>query len=161
MNMNKLSALVGAIALSFAALAAPAAAQQPIELAGDVKVVKTTIDDNGSETRELVAPDVVVPGDRLVFTTTFKNNGSEVIENFVVNNPLPSAVRLANDADPDLTVSVDGGETWGKLTELSVASDDGASTRSAQAADVTHIRWTLAEVKPGESGSLEYPAIIR
>lgn len=158
--MNRISALVGAFVLSFTALAAPAAAQSPIELAGDVKVVKTTTDADGVSSEELVPPDVVVPGDRLRFTTTFRNNGAEAVENFVVNNPLPSAVRLADDADPDLTVSVDGGETWGKLAELSVTSDDGAN-RAAQASDVTHIRWTLAAVQPGEEGRLEYPAIIR
>jgi len=78
----------------------------------------------------------------------------------VVTNPLPAAVRLAPDADADLVVSVDGGESWGMLANLSVTEDDG-SIRPAQHADVTHVRWTLALVRPGESGRLEYPAIIR
>ena len=160
MLKNLISTLFGVVAFSSMALATPTQAQQPIELKGDVKVVKTVTDETGATTEELVPPDVVVPGDRLLFTTTFRNSGAEAVENFVVSNPLPSAVRLADNADPDLTVSVDGGATWGKLADLEVESDGGVS-RSAQAADVTHIRWTLAVVEPGQTGRLEYPAIIR
>ena len=43
---------------------------------------------------------------------------------------------------------------------MSIANEDG-STRSATHADVTHVRWTLAVIAPGESGRVEYPAIIR
>ena len=146
---------------SFALLvAAPAIAQQPLTLSGDVKVQKTQISDDGETKVEYVDPDVVVPGDRVVFSTSYENTGAETVEDFVVTNPLPSAVRLADDADPELSVSVDGGESWGKLAELKVEDAPGVS-RDAQAADVTHIRWTLAEVKPGEKGRLEYHAIIR
>ena len=49
---------------------------------------------------------------------------------------------------------------WGNLAELSVEGEDG-TLRSATHADVTHLRWTLASVAPGESGKLEYSAIIR
>ncbi|GAA4036972.1 hypothetical protein [Parerythrobacter jejuensis] len=160
MFKKNLAALFGSFAFALSAMAVPAHAQSPVQLSGDVKVEKTTTDESGATKTEYVAPDVVVPGDRLLFTTTFTNSGTEPVENFVVNNPLPAAVRLVDDADPDLTVSVDGGTTFGKLTELSVASEGGVS-RNAQAADVTHIRWTLAVVNPGESGRLEYPAIIR
>ena len=98
--------------------------------------------------------------DRLIFGTDYANNGDEAVENFVITNAVPSAVRVAGDADPDLTVSVDGGQSWGSLSALSVASEDGSS-RPARYDDVTHIRWTLASVAPGEAGRVEYPAIIR
>ena len=70
------------------------------------------------------------------------------------------AVRLAPDADTTLIVSVDGGKSFGTLSQLSVMAEDGGS-RPADQADVTHVRWTLPSVAPGESGRLEYPAIIR
>jgi len=149
------------IALAVPAL--PAAAQteaQPITLSGDVKAVKTIVGDDGQPRTELVAPEVIVPGDRLIFGTDYANAGDEVVTDFVVTNPLPSAVRLAEDADPTLTVSVDGGQTWGELNTLSFTAEDGA-IRAATHSDVTHVRWTLAAVEPGESGRLEYPAIIR
>ena len=143
------------------ALAGPALAQgQPIALTGDVKVVRLVTGEDGQTRTELSAPTTTVPGDRLLFGTSYANSGAEPVERFVMTNPLPSAVRLAPDADPALTVSVDGGRSWGRLDELTVTATDGA-LRAAEAGDVTHIRWTLAVVNPGESGRLEYPAIIR
>ena len=147
----------------FLAASAPAAAQessQPITLEADVKAVVETIDANGAKHVELVEPGTIVPGDRLVFGTSYQNSGNEPVENFTMTNPLPAPVRLAPDADADLVVSVDGGNNWGHLADLTVAADDG-SVRPAEHRDVTHIRWTLAVVEPGASGRLEYPAIIR
>ena len=146
------------------ALALPTGAalaqSQPITLEGDVKVVKTTIVEGGETQVELVEPTTAVPGDRLVFGTNYANSGSEPVADFVMTNPVPGAVRVAPDADADLVVSVDGGKTFGRLAELKVGAEDG-TVRSAAHADITHIRWTLAVVQPGETGRLEYPAIIR
>lgn len=141
-------------------LSAAAQGQSPIALSGDVKAVETSVDEAGNPVVKLVEPDVIVPGDRLIFGTDYANNGAEAVQNFVVTNPLPGAVRLAGDADADLTVSVDGGTTWGKLSALTVAQEDG-TTRAATHDDVTHVRWTLAIIAPGEGGRLEYPAVIR
>ncbi|MEZ5679811.1 MAG: hypothetical protein R3E14_00770 [Erythrobacter sp.] len=152
--------LVSIAALVGAAISVPAIAQEPLRLKGDVKAVKTVENDDGTTVTALVDPEVVVPGDRLVFSTYYSNTGSEPVENFIVTNPLPAAVKLADDADPALVVSVDGGASWGRLAELQVTGDDGA-TRAATAADVTHVRWTLAQIAPGAEGRLEYPAIIR
>nr|WP_137678361.1 hypothetical protein [Parerythrobacter lutipelagi] len=152
---------MAAAILAAGAVSGPAIAQeQPIALSGDVMVEKTVVDEAGISTIERVEPDVVVPGDRLIFSTDYSNSGSEAVTDFVVTNPLPSAVRLASDADAGLAVSVDGGASWGILAALTVAADDG-SVRPATHADVTHVRWTLAEVAPGERGRVEYPAIIR
>ena len=135
-------------------------AQSPVTLSGDVMAVETSVDDAGNEVTRLVEPSVIVPGDRLIFGTDYANSGAEPAENFVVTNPLPAAVRLAGDADPELVVSVDGGVTYGTLASLSVTGEDGTE-RAATHSDVTHVRWTLARIAPGESGRLEYPAIIR
>lgn len=142
-------------------VAVPALAQaSPVELSGSVKVVTTQTAADGSTTRVYSDPDRVIPGDHLLFLTDYRNSGSEAVANFVITNPLPAAVKLSEDADPSLTVSVDGGASWGPLSQLTVALDDG-STRPAVHGDVTHIRWTLAEVAPGVSGTVEYPATIR
>ncbi len=160
MPKNPLSALMVALSLLGAIWAAPLAAQQPLTLKGDVKAVKMVENEDGTTVTALVDPEIVVPGDRLIFGTDYANTGSEPVEQFVVTNPLPEAVRLADDADPALVVSVDGGQTWGLLADLQVSETDG-NMRAATAGDVTHVRWTLASVAPGESGRLEYPAIIR
>ena len=161
--MKNITKMVAAL-MTFAALqgvgAASAQAQSPVTLDGNVMAVETSVDDAGNTVTRLVEPGVIVPGDRLVFGTDYANNGAETVENFVITNAVPSAVRLAGDADADLTVSVDGGQTWGALSALTVTGDDG-SQRAARHDDVTHIRWTLASVAPGEKGRVEYPAIIR
>ena len=161
--MKNITKMVAAL-MAFAALqgvgAASAKAQSPVTLDGNVMAVETSVDDAGNTVTRLVEPGVIVPGDRLVFGTDYANNGAETVENFVITNAVPSAVRLAGDADADLTVSVDGGQTWGALSALTVTGDDG-SQRAARHDDVTHIRWTLASVAPGDKGRVEYPAIIR
>jgi len=158
LNRKMFVAFGAALMLPLTPLAAQSAS--PISLSGDVKAVKITTAADGSERTELVEPDTIVPGDRLVFGTDYANNGAEPVTNFTVTNPLPAAVRLASDADPALSVSVDGGKTWGALAALTVATSDG-TTRPATHADVTHVRWVLASIAPGAKGRLAYPAIIR
>ena len=81
------------------------------------------------------------------------------MRDFVVTNPLPVGVALAADADPALTLSVDGGRTWGNLAALRVSAPDG-SRRAARSSDVTHVRWTLPRIAPGEGGEVSFPAIV-
>lgn len=160
MIQQTIQAIWGAITLTCAAFAMPVAAQQPMQLNSDVKVVKSIVNEDGTTVTALVDPEVVVPGDRVIFGTEYSNSGPDPVENIIVTNPLPAAVSLAEDADPDLSVSVDGGITWGRLAELQVTQNNG-EVRPAAPADVTHVRWILAVVGPGESGRLEYSAIIR
>ena len=139
--------------------ALPASAAAPVTLLGDVKAEKTVIEDGVSKT-VLVEPDVVVPVDRLLFSTAFSNTGSEAVENFVLTNPLPAAVTLAPEEAGTLVVSVDGGKSFGTLSELTVTDPEGQA-RPAQASDVTHIRAVIASIKPGSGGSFQYHAIVR
>lgn len=157
--MNKII-LTAATAL-LATIAAPVSAQatQPIELKGDVQLDKVVVE-NGREKHVMVEPKVVVPGDKLVFATAYRNTGATAVSNFVVTNPIPAGVALAQGDAPMADVSVDGGKTWGKLANLTVTGKDGVN-RAAQSSDVTHIRWTLASVAPGASGTLTYRAVVR
>lgn len=159
--MTYFAKFIAPVGLLLASVAAqPAIAQQPISLTSEIFSVSVVQNDDGTSRVELLAPTTTVPGDRLVFRTTYSNSGAEAIERFVMTSPIHAAVHLAADADAGLTVSVDGGASWGLLEELTVSGEDGA-LRAANAADVTHIRWTLARVEAGESGVLDYPAIIR
>ena len=67
---------------------------------------------------------------------------------------------LSDDSAGEFDVSVDGGKTWGKLSQLSVTKP-GASARAAEAADVTHVRWVIPVIAPGAAGTLEYHAVVR
>lgn len=154
-----LAMAVATLALPGMQVAAQAAAS-PIALSGDVKAVKIVTAPDGTERTELTEPSAIIPGDRLIFSTDYNHSGSEPVSNFTVTNPLPTAVRLAPDADPALEVSVDGGKTWGALASLTVTGADGAQ-RSATHTDVSHVRWVLPTIAPGAKGRVSYPAIIR
>ena len=156
--MKQKVALAFGLAVIALGLSAPAQAQNDVALSSDVKVERTTVE-NGQSRTTLAAPEGVVPGDRLLFTTSYANGGSAPAENFVVTNPLPSAVRLA-ETDESFEVSVDGGETFAALDTLRVA-DPEVGNRPAELGDVTHIRWVLARVAQGESGTLSYYGIVR
>ena len=137
------------------AFAAPGA----VALRGDVKLETTRIE-NGVEKIVLATPKVVVPGNRLVFSTSYRNESATPVQNFVVTNPVPTGIAVAAQDAASLTVSVDGGKTWGKLAALSVKDARGVA-RPAQAGDVTHVRWTVAAIAPGASGSVAYHAIVK
>lgn len=139
---------------------APAAfAQDAMSLDGIVQVEKTVVE-NGEEKVVLLAPETVVPGDRLIFTTTYRNDGSKLVEDFVVTSPIPDAVAVSDASAALLVVSADDGKTFGPLSSLKVA-DEAEGERPAIAADVTHIRWILPDVEPGQSGTLIYSAAVR
>lgn len=153
-NMFKVS-LLSLIALG---ASAPAAAKDTVALSGTVQVERV-VTNEGESKKVLVAPEGVVPGDRLLFTTNYENAGSETVENFVVTNPLPPAVRLA-DADTAFDVSVDGGKSYGEISVLQVIEPE-TGPRPAEVRDVTHIRWTLERLEPGVKGKLNYYGIVR
>ena len=150
-------ALSLALVLQLAVPMASAQEQNAVALSGDVKVVRV-IEENGVQRTVLEEPRQVVPGDRVVFTTSYRNTSSEAVEEFVVTNPVPAAVMLAETGD--FVVSVDGGKSFGPFPAAVVTLEDGAD-RPAELADVTHVRWTLARLEPGASGSLTYFAVIR
>lgn len=153
--------LIASLGAALMALAPSAALAQasPIQLTGDVKVNRVVVE-NGKEKHVLSDPSVVVPGDALVFTTTYQNKGADAVKDFVVTNPLPSAVMLAPEGAEKLVVSVDGGRTFGLLASLTVKDAEG-KPRPAQASDVTHIRWILPVVPAGAQGALSYNGIVR
>jgi hypothetical protein len=154
--------LAAPLFIASASLSVPALAQDEaaVIVTGDVKQVEVSVDANGQEVTKLVDLGATVPGTRLMFRTNYTNTTQEVIRNFKLTNPIHPSVRLSPDADADLSVSVDDGETWGTLSSHSVAGDDGA-TRTATHADVTHVRWTISEIAPGGSAQVHIPTIIR
>lgn len=156
-RIRTLFALLTGLALGISAPALALAGD--VALKSDVKVDRVVKED-GKERHVLAPATKVLPGDLVVFTTQYRNTGAKPVENFVVNNPLPPAVRLADDGFGNFDVSVDGGRSFGKLAALAVADGKGA-TRPAQAADVTHLRWVIAAIAPGTGGTLEYHGIVR
>lgn len=151
-HLSILASLCVAAALPLSAVSA----QATVDLEGNVKVVRT-LEADGATSTTLEEPTTVVPGDRLRFATLYRNAADELVEDFVITNPLPGAVMLAEPGT--FSVSVDG-ETFAALAELTMTAEDG-TTRPAELGDVTHIRWTLARLEPGASGSVEYYGVVR
>ncbi len=141
-----------------------------VKIESTIKIERTEVNDDGTKVVKLMTPnDVkVVPGDNLVFINAYKNTGSAAVTGFVVNNPVHGAVSFTSVSENWALVSVDGGKTFGKLTELTVTDTDDqatgstAGTRAAQPADVTHIRWIFTKpIAAGGSGELTFRGIVK
>lgn len=145
-----------------AALApAPALAANQVALDNHVFVERIKTDADGKQRILLEEPKIVVPGDRLVFVLNYRNASATPADRFVVTNPMPAAIRYADAGDTRPLVSVDGGASWGQIDQLRVALSDG-TTRAAQPADVTHIRWAFQKPVPaGAAGKLMFRGIVK
>lgn len=140
------------------ASALPGAARAQVQLTSQAFVEKT-IEVGGATKVERTEPKVVVPGDKLVFELTYKNAGDKPAANFVLTNPVPEAVAFGEA--PGATVSVDGGKSWGALAALKVKQADG-TFRPAQAGDVTHVRWAMAQAIPaGAAGKVSFRGTVK
>lgn len=161
-----------------------AAAQSTVDPRSNVKIEsiaqieRTEKDANGNDVSKLYSPaDVkVIPGDRLIFTNSYRNTGAIPVTGFVVNNPVHPAVSFAEVSESWALVSVDGGNSFGKLTDLTVSvspeklvegetsgeATETTTTRAAQPSDVTHIRWTFTKaIASGASGKLKFRGVVK
>lgn len=158
-----IKALIAILAtVSMAAPGAIKAQDRPVSLSSDVKLVRVVRDaESGDAARtELVEPESVVPGDMLAFSISYRNAGGEPVTDFVIVNPVPANVQLSDDSAGASEVSIDGGKSWGMLSSFTVTEADGTE-RPARATDVTHLRWKIALLTPGESGTTSFRAIVR
>lgn len=145
------------------ALFAPSAllAANNVTLQSTVFVEKSVADNAGKTRIVLEEPKIVTPGDRLVFVLSYRNAGVSSASDFVVTNPMPSAVSYEGGADGKAVVSVDGGRSWGSLALLKIREPDGR-WRGARPEDVTHIRWALRQAIPaGAQGRLSFRGVVR
>jgi uncharacterized repeat protein (TIGR01451 family) len=154
--------IIKSLGIIFAAsIAAIPAFAAPLELASDVFVERAQRRADGTVTTVLEEPKLVVPGDQLVFVVRYKNVGAQPASKFSVTNPIPRAVAFSGTADGTETVSIDGGKSWGFLSQLKVAKADGTA-RPALPGDVTHIKWNLNQtLAAGSAGKLVFRGVVR
>tara|TARA_R110001606_G_scaffold38160_8_gene106951 strand:- start:2338 stop:2931 length:594 start_codon:yes stop_codon:yes gene_type:complete len=173
------SEVAHAAPLSAAIQAATTGPQADVKIDSNIMVERTEETEAGEAVSTLVDPATVkvVPGDKLLFTNSYRNNGENAVTGFVVNNPVHSAVAFTEALEDWALVSVDGGQNFGKLSELSVmgtasvavtgdetveTQEPAPTSRPAQASDVTHIRWVLpSPIAPGASGDLHFRGIVK
>jgi uncharacterized repeat protein (TIGR01451 family) len=149
--------------IAFLLLLVPATVQAAnnVALNSEVFVERQVKDSAGRQKIVLEPPKIVTPGDRLVFVLSYRNMGSAPAADFVVTNPLPTAVSYQGTADRVAEVSINGGREWGALSALKVRDQDG-SWRSARPEDVTHVRWNVKRAIPvGAEGKLSFRGIVR
>ena len=149
----------------FAALLAssvPALAQSgAVTLQSDAKVERVITDGNGQTSVTLAEPTTVVPGDTVVFTIHYRNTSDRDVSDFVINNPIPAAIRFERSDNQQAVVSVEGGRTIGRLDTLTVGTVDGTA-RPATANDVTHVRWTFPQpIAARQSGAVSFRGNVR
>lgn len=148
------------VALLTLASSAPVFAA-PLELASDVFVEREHKRPDGSVATILEEPKLVLPGDQLVFVVRYKNVGAQPASKFSVTNPIPRAVAFSGTADGTETVSIDGGKSWGFLSQMKVSKADG-TTRPALPGDVTHVKWNLNQtLAAGSAGNLVFRGVVR
>jgi uncharacterized repeat protein (TIGR01451 family) len=153
--MQKFALLISAAALG--AAAPVIAAASPLQVASTVLVEQRSTAADGTVRVALAPAKRAVPGDRVVFALNYRNTGAQPLANVVFDNPVPAqiAYRAPAAGSPEPQLSVDG-KTFGALSTLRVAG------RPATAADVTHVRWTLATpIAPGSSGRLAFAAVLK
>lgn len=154
--------LITAIAAAAVLLGnSPALASSPLQLSSDIYVERTKVDGKGRKAVTLEEPKMVLPGDNLVFVVKYRNVSAAKATDFTVTNPMPNAVRFAGSANGQEVVSVDGGNSWGFLSQLRVKRADGVS-RAASMADVTHVKWNLKQtLAPGQGGKLVFRGVVK
>ena len=138
-----------------------AQAASPIRITNAVfHEVEVTAAD-GKVTKKLVPALKVAPGGEVIYRIEVSNTGKQPATDLAVDNPVPAGLVLTDDSEtPPTAVSVDGGKTYGELTELVVTAADGTS-RAAQLSDVTHLRWILARLAPAGKSEVGFRARVK
>ncbi len=155
-------------------------AEPSVTLTSTALIERKTVGIDGKETIAYKVPSEVqvVPGDKVVFKLAYTNKSKDAATGFRATNPIPAPIQFVSAREDWAEVSVDGGVTWGKLADLTVTEAPKANpilgepaqanviaapvTRSANAADVTHVRWVFPNAIPsGTTGDISYSGLIK
>ena len=140
--------------------ATPALAQEPaVELASAVQLVIPANEAEGTE-EQLAEASNVLPQDLLHFSISYRNTGAAAVSDLLLVNPVPATVRVTDQSALSTDVSVDGGASWGQHSTLVVERESGETT-PATVDDITHLRWIIALIGPGEAGSVGFRAVVK
>lgn len=137
------------------ALASAAALQAQVQLSRAAYVER--VSDNGA-TRSIAPATNLRSGDTVVLMVAWQAEQDR--KAFTVSSPIPKHLSFKRSASDQQTVSIDGGQSWARLSDLTI--EDSGRTRRASVEDVTHLRWRIpASVAARGSGKITYSAIVR
>lgn len=104
--------------------------------------------------RSLEPVSQLIRGDKVVTIVSWHNFGGD--GGFTITNPLPRSIAFQKSARQDEEISVDGGQTWGRLGKMR------AGSHIATPEDVTHVRWRISEARAANGqGHIVYSGIVR
>jgi hypothetical protein len=159
-NTRWLAAFMVALVVAGIAALSPAHAQGKSAVALESVIEVEASDAAGVTSYGSPEKGTVVPGATLRFSVYYANTTDELASALSVTNPIHPAVEFIRVEENWALLSVDGGKTFGALADLTVTvttAEGVSSTRAANPADVTHIRWTLDRpLAPQEKGSLRF-----
>lgn len=145
----RIGLLIGSTALF---LASVAAAQSLVEIDREVFLEKSEARD-GRTQRVLAPADRLESGDTVVLMLAWRSAQDKP---FTISSKVPRTLAFRASGRDTPQVSVDGGRSWGELAELRVGG------RPASAADVTNIRWNVADPRAADGrGVFTYSAVVR
>ncbi len=129
-----------------------------LQAVAEMEIVQENPDGTSSVRR--VPAETVVPGDDVIYTLLYNNQGTAAADDVFITNPIPEHMELRHAAENpawlETLYSVDGGQTFGPLSELTL-TDGAGQTRRSTPKDCTHIRWQFhRSLAPGESGQVSY-----
>ena len=157
--------LIGVFLMMFA-LTAHAIAQQQghLNVTTVVQKEEVTVNDAGKAETQLVAAEIVVPGDRVVYTITFQNISEDAAENVVITNPIADSLTYVDGSafgpGTEIQFSIDGGQSFAARDALTV--DENGDVRPAEAKDFTHIRWVMKQdLAVGAQGMARFAAVLK
>lgn len=120
---------------------------------------------SGNPSRSFAPATVLEQGREVFYTVRIRNPGTESAQNVVVVQRVPQNTSYVSGsaAGPgaEVTLSVDGGQTFAPEAQLVHIEADG-STRRASPQECTHIRWRLRNaLAPGAVALARFRATFR
>jgi hypothetical protein len=150
--------------------AGPAAQEEPRRVPRDLLVTSTLerIDaaaDGEAASVVIASAAAASQAGGLIVSVRFTNTTEQVLDSIRITSPVPPELRYvaesASGPGSDVLFSVDDGLSFGLPEELTLAAPDGG-VRDADAADYTHVRWTLrAPLDAGATGIARFRAVPR
>jgi len=121
--------------------------------------------EDGTTEIKYVSADRIAPGEKVLYSLNVSNDGSEAATNLVLVMPVPEEVKFVNGSaqksGSTVSYSVDGGESFGAWSDLSVKLTNGL-VKGASADDVTHIRWdVVGPIEPGTTDVLSFKGTLK
>ncbi len=116
------------------------------------------VEKDGKKVEQRVVASEVLPGDVLIYTLSFKNVGDESAKDINIDDPIPNdtvyVVDSAYGPGSEIFFSIDDGKTFKQPSLLSYEINVSGKKvkRKASPEQYTHVRWSVPEVRVGQSG---------